>query len=122
MYTSDFHISTNFQRKRKEWILSKRVNPQPERKLARAVLEQWLKDLDSIIKALKEANTDFVVKNLVYDLKTLWNELDFEPLRFWSCAAEVELFHLRQIFIKKIKNLLESRPDLKPFLKVFSFE
>lgn len=93
-----------------------------ERRLAGAILKQWLMDLNDTTNALRKARITPVIKGLVYDLKSLWYELDSKPLRFWSQVAGMDPYHLRRTFVIKVNNLIESRPDLKPFLKVFPLE
>ncbi len=105
---------------------AKRSRPVPdtkgEKKLARAILLQWAKDLDGLIKVFEKVENELVAKGLVYDLKHLWNELDSEIMEFWCQVAGMDPYHLRRTFVIKVNNLIESRPDLKPFLKVFPLE
>ena len=87
-----------------------------EKKLARTLF-QWTKDLHGTIRLLEQSKSLIVAKGLVKDLKHLWNELDSEIMEFWCQVAEMDPYHLRRTFVIKVKNLIESRPDLKPLLR-----
>lgn len=108
MAFDQFRIAHHFDHYGQERPLP--VDTLGEKKLARAILFQWAKDLDGLVRALGKVESKLVAKGLVYDLKHLWNELDSEIMEFWCQVAEMDPYHLRRTFAIKVKNLIESAP------------
>jgi len=87
---------------------------EPEKQLARAVIRQWVLDLERLIKALRKAQNTEIIEGLVYDLhhEALWPKT--EIAEFWAMGAEIETKKLTHQVKKKIEHLLRSRPHLQP--------